>query len=516
MTKPLRSLPFPLVALGVVLASFGVAVSPDALHGFDRHVLPKEALLHVAALVVSWFALGRERQRDAVDVAASGFCALTFLSGVLAQNPWIAFRSFALTLSASVVFRAARVLAGAKHTTALCVVLTVGGVSCSLPALLEAFDVIDGWSTVGRAPSGTFGNRNAMAHAVALTLPATVYTVLRARTWPARVAAAFGLSLLVAAVTMSRCRAAWLGIAAAAALALVFSLTMHGWWRTRAVRRLPWVGLAVAFGVGVALLPNDLRWKSNTPYADSVRSFLPGPTAGLERRVAQASFTLDMAKDAPLFGVGPGNFRVYAPKYAASATARTAGPEQTITRLPNNDWLGVWAERGSLAVVCLLALAVAIARAFWRALPEERAHVVLGCVTGALLLPMAWFDAVLTQAVPVTFVAVGLGAVLPIMPRPSARLSAAPWFTAAMAFAALVRVGLQLWAGHLYAARPLTLERLTTSAELDPANEPLQRDLAELWIGRGDCERALPYIERLRAYYPHDKSTERVSNKCWA
>jgi putative inorganic carbon (hco3(-)) transporter len=220
-----------------------------------------------------------------------------------------------------------------------------------------------------------------------------------------------------------------------------------------------------------------------------------------------------MALDAPVFGVGPGNFRIHAPRYATLANARTPGPEAIITRLPNNDWLGVWAERGTIAVCCLILLATLIVRALWRSRATERWRVLVGSATLATLLVMGWFDAVLTQGAPVALAALSLGAVLPLAPQPNRRpLWSA--LTAAVAATALVRIGLQLWAGHLYTSRPLSLERLEQSATLDPGNEPLERDLAELWIGRGDCVRAAPYVERLRRLYPYDRATQRLASQC--
>jgi O-antigen ligase len=83
-------------------------------------------------------------------------------------------------------------------------------------ALLQAYGVRTEYFSVNRAPGGTFGNRNFVAHLCAIGLPVLAYLALRARSARGLGAALGVLAAAAATLVLTRSRAAWLASAAAA------------------------------------------------------------------------------------------------------------------------------------------------------------------------------------------------------------------------------------------------------------------------------------------------------------
>src|SRR5262249_56191534 len=86
-----------------------------------------------------------------------------------------------------------------------------GGVFGALTGLAQAYGLVTtNLASMSRAPGGTFGNRNFMAHLVAIGLPVLLYLALEARSQARFVLGGAGACLAVAALVLSRSRAAWL------------------------------------------------------------------------------------------------------------------------------------------------------------------------------------------------------------------------------------------------------------------------------------------------------------------
>ena len=115
-----------------------------------------------------------------------------------------------------------------------------------------------------RAPGGTLGNRNFVAHAAAFGLPICFLAALRAQRTATYVLASIGIAIVTASLVLSRSRAAWL------AFAVMFLIFFFG--SLKSWGRLAGVVVFAAAGVGAALLlPNTLHWRSENPYLESVR-----------------------------------------------------------------------------------------------------------------------------------------------------------------------------------------------------------------------------------------------------
>ncbi len=97
--------------------------------------------------------------------------ALT-VSALFATNHPLAFRALTISVSSAVIFWSARTAASAGFAPALTKVLALVVVVGALTALAQAYGIkMESWPALNRAPGGTFGNRNFMAHLTAAGLP---------------------------------------------------------------------------------------------------------------------------------------------------------------------------------------------------------------------------------------------------------------------------------------------------------------------------------------------------------
>ena len=63
------------------------------------------------------------------------------------------------------------------------------------------------------------------------------------------------------------------------------------------------------------VLPNQLNWRSESPYLDSLAGVANYKEGSGRGRLIQYGNTLEMALDHPVLGVGPGNWPVHYPTY---------------------------------------------------------------------------------------------------------------------------------------------------------------------------------------------------------
>ena len=139
--------------------------------------------------------------------------ALRAVSALFATNGWLAFRALGVSLAGATLFWCARTLARAgREPAAADRVWPLAIVLGALTGLAQAYGLIDtSLASLSRAPGGTFGNRNFMAHLVAIGLPLLLYLALEARSRARFALGAAGVALAAAALVLSRSRAAWLG-----------------------------------------------------------------------------------------------------------------------------------------------------------------------------------------------------------------------------------------------------------------------------------------------------------------
>ena len=371
-----------LLQLGAIAVVF--AASPTRAFDLDRFLAPKELVLHLTALLAGLFAIPAVRRAKGswIDLALGGYLVLGVLSASFATNPWLAARAVALSGSALVLYWTARGLRVAERESALVNTVALAVVLAAVTSLLQAYGLDSAIFSPNRAPGGTLGNRNFVAHAAAFGLPLVIVAGLRALRLLGVLFASFGLSLVIAVLVLTRSRAAWL--AATAAIALIGAVLLFDALRRegKVWRR---VALLAIFAVGGAVaalaIPNTLRWRSENPYLDSVHDIANYEEGSGRGRLIQYGRTLRMAAAHPVLGAGPGNWPVQYPGFAArrdpSMDPSVGGV--TYNPWPSSDWFAVVSERGGLAAGLLILAIVGIAtvnlKRLWRAQTIGRAHV---------------------------------------------------------------------------------------------------------------------------------------------
>jgi O-antigen ligase len=494
-----------LVALQIGAIVVVLAALPFRAFELDRFFVPKELTLHLAAAVAGGLALaaardGAWRRWRLADWALAGFLALGALSALLAENRWLAARSLAISVSAAAVFWTARALARSGRSRPLVLALATAVTIGAATSLLQAYGMDSDYFSINRAPGGTFGNRNFVAHIAAIGLPLVVYCALTARRSIGALASAIALGIVAAALVLSRSRAAWLAIAAGLVpplLAILRARSLNAPSLHAARRRL--VVLAGAVGVLTALLlPNSLRWKSDSPYMDSVKGVVDYRQGSGAGRLVQYENTLQMALDHPALGVGPGNWPVWYPRYASRRDPSLGEDGMTSNPWPSSDWAAHLAERGIAATILLALVLVAAALNAVRALLSARTadETLLPAALGSVLvatLVVGAFDAVLLLAAPALLVWASIGALWPEPPpsrsgsgatgatRERPRRLAVAFVVIALLFAA--RSASQAVAMS-FADEGASHASIARAATADPGSYRLQ-----IWLARGDERR---------------------------
>ncbi|HET7469472.1 MAG TPA: O-antigen ligase family protein, partial [Gemmatimonadales bacterium] len=372
-----------VAALVIQVAAFGIVLAalPYPIFELDRYTFPKELVLTAAALAASLVCLASARRLTIfmVDALLAGFLVLSAVSALFATNGWLAFRAVGVSLAGGALFWCARMVARAGRREALLIGLAGAVVLGALTGLAQAYGVVTtNLASIARAPGGTFGNRNFMAHLVAIGLPALLYLALEARSQTRFVLGGTGAALAAAALVLSRSRAAWLGAGAAGAFLIVEGFWLGRLWGDDRLRRraLQLAGVA-ATGVALAIaLPNRLNWRSDSPYLESLSdlaNYKEGSGAG---RVIQYRNTLAMAERHPVLGVGPGNWPVYYPLFMSPGDP-SFDPDDIIPTnpWPSSDWMAMASERGFPALALLVLTGATIALGAWARIRRGERHL---------------------------------------------------------------------------------------------------------------------------------------------
>ncbi len=515
-------------ALAVVLVA-----TPFRSFDLDRFFVPKELALHAAALLCVVFCLDRARTLalDRVDFLLIAFGALSLVSAILAQNRWLSMRSVAITISGLAVFWCARSLAASGLKRPVMAALVLATVLGAATSLAQAYGLESDYFTLSRAPGGTFGNRNFVAHVSAIGVPILVWYAVTARRALAVFFCAIGGAVLAAALVLSRSRAAWL------ALLIVAAILAIPVWRAalrvphvNAGRRLIVLGIVAAIGVLLSLvLPNHLNWKSDSPYLDSVRGVVAYNSGSGRGRIIQYRNTLHMAEAHPILGVGPGNWPVYYPKFAVrNDPSLTRDDTVTANPWPSSDWVAFVAERGAVAVaILLLAFVGIITNAFQSTRgstannPDARDPFLPVAVTATVLVAAAvgFFDAVLLLAAPTFIVWASRGALGATGRTRSewtppngnhvrwALVLVIPLFAFTLRSAGMTLAMQAFGSGD-------RLSGVQQAATFDPGSYRIQMRLALLALNGRGCTLARPHALRAAAMFPSAAAPHGVLRRC--
>jgi O-antigen ligase len=506
-----------------------LAALPYQRFQLDRYTFIKELVLLVGAVAAALFCLAPARRVTVfvVDTLIGGYLALSAVSALFATNGWLATRALGVSFAGAALFWSARTVARAGHARSLLIALAASVVLGAVTGLVQAYGLLTtDLASLARAPGGTFGNRNFMAHLVALGLPLLLMLTVQASRRRTFLLGSAGIALAVVALVLSRSRAAWLGAAACLAFLAVEGLWAGRLWDDRRLRRRVTL-LAGSALVGLLLaltLPNRLNWRSDSPYLDSltgVTNFREGSGRG---RLIQYGNTARMAADHPILGVGPGNWPVHYPRYMSPGDPSFDADDVIPTNpWPSSDWIAILAERGLPAFVLLLLAGTSIALGAWaRARGDPRQPPSLADLTIVAtliaLVVVGAFDAVLLLPAPAFFVWTAIGA-LASTARPIRELSlGSPAHRRFVLAVAAIGGVLALRALAQVAAVAIAADgdrdRMELAARLDPGSYRIHIALAREWRRAGRCDRAREHAERARDLFPNYPAPAVVLRAC--
>jgi O-antigen ligase len=499
-------------AIAVVLS-----VSQYVAFELDRFFVPKELAFHLAVALAAICGAHTFTRVSAtrIDRLIALYLLLSAISALFATNRWLAFRALAISASSALLFWLARGLRAAGIARPLIGALALAVILAAITALLQTYGVASFLFSENRAPGGTLGNRNFIAHVAAFGLPLVLLAALRAHV--AFLIRAGGVALVVATLVLTRSRAAWLAFAAVMIVFFLSMIVSSSLRRdARTWRRMFAILLITAGGVGAALvIPNTLHWRGRDPYMQSMRRVADYQQGSGRGRLVQYTQSLSMALHHPLFGAGPGNWPVVYPEHAVrnDPSMNESEPGTTANPWPSSDWVACLSERGfaSFIVFALILLGIAVnaVRQLFAARDADEALIataLLGTIAGAGISGL--FDAVLLLAVPAFLVWATIGALLvpPPEPRPLRKSIVIVIMLTTVLGAA--RSAMQLAAMRIYSTGS-DRASLSRGAQLDPGNFRLQLRLARAG-GRERCAHALA----ARSLFPNAKAAIDLSRGC--
>ena len=505
-----------------------LAVLPFKLFELDRYFVPKELVLHAVALAVMVLVLSRTRTItvDAVDALLVVFLLWGSASALFATNYWLAQRALGVSVSSAIIFWAAKWRGASGAHRPILVAAAVATVCAAVTGLAQAYGVETDYFSLNRAPGGTFGNRNFVAHFCAIGLPALIYATVTARRSLGLVLGFIGVGAVAAALVLSRSRAAWLAVVASLVMLAVPLLASRKYWADRKIgARLTRLALAAGLGGGLAIfLPNRLNWSSDSPYLDSARGMVDYRTGSGRGRLAQYENSARMAAAHPVFGVGPGNWPVRYVRFAPANDPSLTDEGMTANPWPSSDWVAFVSERGVVAACALLAaFAVMLLRACrrWSDLASSDAVLAKVALVGTIsaTLVVSAFDAALLLAAPAFLAWSVMGAASGIGHR--GREIRVPSAARAIAIVAMVSVvaistarSATQSAAIVSVGNGATRAGWIRGAGLDPGSYRINVRVAELYAGRGQCASARIYARRALTLFPYAPVPRQLLSRC--
>jgi O-antigen ligase len=520
-----------LLQAGVILVV--LATFPYKVFELDRYFVAKELVLNIAAVLVAVLLLTRRRSLsfDLADALLGFFLLWSAASALFATNYWLAQRSLGVSVSGAVIFWGARSVAERGSYRGILVAVAVASVCAAALALAQAYGLETEYFSANRAPGGTFGNRNFVAHIVVIGLPAVVWCTVTARRPFGTLLGSLGSALLAAALVLSRSRAAWLAVATCVTILLVPMLASRKYWRGgRIGGRLARMTLAATIGGLAAIaLPNTLNWNSESPYLDSARGVVDYKKGSGRGRVDQYLNSLNMAASNPIFGVGPGNWPVEYVRFAPLADRSIADNGMTANPWPSSDWVAFVSERGLLPTLALLGVFTTLffrALRRWSELKDADAVLAQCVLAGTIVATMvvSALDVVLNLAAPAFIVWSVLGATSGIRATggtrrvPEVKVSPRVRSLAAAGILLVVLASALRSATQTMAMSAVGRGQLTagwvTGALWDPGSYRINLRVAELYSRRGHCPVARGYARRAVALFPLSPEARRIRHSC--
>jgi O-antigen ligase len=515
-----------ILSVGVVLVM--LAALSFKVFELDRYFVPKELVLNVAALLTGILLIFSRRpaRTDAIDVLLIVFLIWSIISALFATNHWLAQRAIAVSLSSAIVFWGARRAAAGGNQRALLATAALATVVAAVTSLAQAYGFESEWFTLARSPGGTLGNRNFIAHVVAIGLPVTLWCTIVAKRPVGALTGSSAIAILSATLVLSRSRAAWLAVAAFIAITTIPFLVSRKYWKnTHVGGRFARALLAAFLGGTVAvIIPNTLEWKSDSPYLESARKVVDYSSGSGRGRLAQYQNSLEMVKADPVFGAGPGNWPVRYPRFAPGGDKSLTETGMTANPWPSSDWVAYASERGAVATIALVAVFAVLffgSLRKWRDLGSYDAVLLRLALAATVVstIVVSAFDAVLLLPAPAFLVWLIVGAAAS-EPTSATEVGMSPSRTRALT----ITVVLMLVIGVLRSVTQVAAMNAVgtggrtagwvAAAQLDPGSYRINQRLADIYANRRQCTKARPYARRILHLFPGSPQAKRIARRC--
>lgn len=494
----------------------------------DRYFVPKELVLNAAAFGIAILVLTghRNHRLDLADTFLVLFLTWSAVSALFATNYWLAQRALGLSISSAIIFWGARRASEEGMHRALLGAAAIASVTAAVTSLAQAYGFESDWFTLARAPGGTLGNRNFIAHVGAIGLPAILWCSVAARRVIARASANIGAAVVAATLVLSRSRAAWLALIVFVIVGAVLLFVSRKYWRDIPIgARIVTAFAAIAIGGTLAvILPNELEWKSDSPYLDSARKVVDYSSGSGAGRLAQYKNSLQMTESNPIFGVGPGNWPVQYPRYAPGGDKSLAESGMTANPWPSSDWVAFVSERGFVGAVLLIA---AFATLFfgslrrWNEADDADLVMMKLALAGTIIIAgiVSAFDAVLLLPAPAFLVWMIIGA--SVGPRRGGRDVDLTTNRRSLVIPALLivsavsvlRSSTQVIAMNAVGTGGRT-SGWVNGALWDPGSYRINEKVAELYARRGQCAKSRPYSRQAVSLFPRSPQARSVARRC--
>ena len=506
-----------------------VVALPYRSFDLDRFFVPKELALHVGAALalVLTIAGGTTLRRTRLDDLFIAFLAISAVSALFAPNYWLATRALAISLSAAFTWWGTRAAAVYGARDILIRGLALATVIGAGTALAQAYGVSSDLASMSRAPGGTFGNRNFMAHIAAAGVPLLGYLALTARGVPGALLAAVGLGINAAALVLSRTRAAWLALVCCAMVVVLAWLWRRGtMWRDASARRglVLIIGGMMAGAAGALAIPNTLDWRSDNPYLESAKGMVNYRQGSGRGRMRQYANSARLVVAHPLLGTGPGNWAVEYPGVAAhSDPSLSQETGMTSNPWPSSDWMAMLSERGPFAFLAWTALLAGLALAGLRGwgrldLPlDARLRAITGSAVVVIIAVEGTFDAVLLLATPALVFWGSIGALMPA--REEEDTTQTP-----MGRGRRLLLGVAVLVAGIAAAEYSALKisamdaynagQWARAVALDPGSYRIRLRYGQLMLSRGSRKRGCVEVRAALALFPRSPDARRLAADC--
>ncbi len=344
------------------------------------------------------------------------FFAIIAISASWAPNPYRSVGNLSRHLSLFLFFLTLYNTHDLRDLRVLLIVNAWAGAGVALIGIAEYLGLLPLWIPSTGRPSSTFGFRNLAALYLIASLPFVGLLVATARNRTERLTGLIACVLMSTFLVYIRGRASWVGLSGALLLHTGFCfvcakdafITMLKPITDRA-HRLP-VAISGAIFVLLILLPPGFTEPFNTQRFDEKKADIQSTiqsitTQGGDRgRRVMWRHTLSMIADAPVLGVGLGNWEFVYPLYDRG---EMISPKVNPFR-PHNDLLWIWSETGTPGLLAFLSLPAMLMLILWRLyrrnLSPEHHQTAFACgISVMAILGAGFFDFPWDQVPPYLF-----------------------------------------------------------------------------------------------------------------